>query len=83
MCDEKRKLDWLKKAEKFGVKNIEMETPMMVGLLSCWGFPRFAAICCTLLNRLHGDQVTSTVKELEQYSMNAETVLWNYLKSFI
>lgn len=83
MCDEKGKMEWLKKAEKFGVKNIEMETPMMVGLLNHWGFPRFAAICCTLLNRLHGDQVTSTVQELEQYSMNAEKVLWNYLNSFI
>ncbi len=79
MCDENKKLDWLRKAEKFGVKNIEMETPMMVGLLNHWGFPRFAAICCTLLNRLHGDQINSTVEQLEQYSLNAEKVLWNYL----
>ncbi len=83
MCDEKAKIDWLKKAASFGVKNIEMETPMMAGLLNHWGFPRFSAICCTLLDRLHGDQVSSTKEELEHYSLNAEKVLWNYLKTFV
>ena len=80
LCDEKKKLEWLKKAEKAGVRNIEMETPMMVGFLNHWGFSNFAAICCTLLNRLEGDQVSSTHEELEKYSMNAEKVLWNYLE---
>ena len=72
-------MDWLKKASEFGVKNIEMETPLMAGFLNHWGFSNFAAICCTLLNRLNGDQITSTHEELERYSVNAETVLWNYL----
>ena len=80
LCTEKEKMDWLKKASEFGVKNIEMETPLMAGFLNHWGFSNFAAICCTLLNRLNGDQITSTHEELERYSVNAETVLWNYLK---
>lgn len=80
LCSEKEKMAWLKKAAKFGVKNIEMETPLMAAFLNYWGFSNFAAICCTLLNRLHGDQVSSTSKQLERYSANAETVLWNYLK---
>jgi len=80
LCSEKEKMDWLKKAAEFGIKNIEMETPMMAGFLNHWGFSNFATICCTLLNRLNGDQVGSTSEELESYSLNAETVLWNYLE---
>jgi len=80
LCTEKEKMDWLKKAESLGVKNIEMETPLVSGFLNHWGFSNFAAICCTLLNRLNGDQINSTHEELENYSVNAETVLWNYLE---
>ena len=63
------------------VKNIEMETPMMAGLLNYWGFRNFAAICCVLVNRLKGDQVIKKHADLERYSINAEKVLWNYLRS--
>ena len=81
LCNDQDKMEWLKKAEKLGVKNIEMETPMMAGLLNHWGFKNFAAICCVLVNRLHGDQVNATHNELERYSINAEKVLWDYLSS--
>jgi len=81
LCNENEKMEWLKKAEKLGVKNIEMETPMMAGLLNHWGFPNFAAICCVLVNRLNGDQVNVTHKDLDHYSINAEKTLWNYLGS--
>ena len=80
LCKKHEKIEWLKEAEKLGVKNIEMETPMMAGLLNHWGFHNFAAICCVLVNRLNGDQVTKTHMELERYSINAEKVLWNYLR---
>jgi len=83
MCTEKEKMEWLKRAEDFGVKNIEMETPLVAGFLNHWGFTNFAAICCTLLNRLHGDQVTSTKEQLDAYSLNAERVLNNYLEAII
>ena len=81
LCSDKDKMDWLKKAESLGVKNIEMEAPLVAGFLNHWGFSNFAVICCTLLNRLQGDQISSTPKELEDYSVNAETVLWNYLEN--
>jgi uridine phosphorylase len=80
-CTEQEKMEWLKKAEKLGVKNIEMETPLMAGFLNHWGFKNFAAICCVLVNRLKGDQVKATHNDLERYSLNAEKVLWNYLDS--
>lgn len=81
LCDEQGKMEWLKKAEKIGVKNIEMESPNMVGFLNHWGFSHFAVICSVIVNRLKGDQVSCTKEELEQLSMNAETVLWNFLES--
>jgi uridine phosphorylase len=83
LCSEKQKLEWLEKAYEINVRNIEMEAPMIAGFLNYWGFSRFAVICCALVNRMKGDQVTATPEELEQYSVNAENVLWNYLKSWV
>ncbi len=80
-CDDKEKLKWLKKIEKAGVKNIEMESPVVAAFLNHWGFSNFAVICCILVNRTKGDQVKSTKDELDRYSLNAEAVLWNYLNS--
>ena len=79
MCNNNDKMAWLLKAQKFGVKNIEMETPVMAAFLNHWGFKNFAAICCVLKNRLKGDQISATSAQLESYSCNAEKVLWNYL----
>jgi uridine phosphorylase len=83
LCNEQGKLEWLKKAEKLGVKNIEMESPVTAGFLNHWGFSNFAVICCVLLNRLKGDQIRSSREELESYSLRAEKVLWNYLDSLV
>jgi len=82
-CNDKEKIKWLKKAEKFGVKNIEMESPVVAAFLNHWGFSNFAVICCVLVNRLKGDQIKSSKEELDSYSLNAETVLWNYLNSLL
>jgi len=83
LCTEAEKLAWLREAHALGVRNLEREAPMIAGLLNHWGFPRFATLCCTLLNRLHGDQVTASAADLERYSLNAETALWNYLETWI
>ncbi len=79
LCTETEKLSWLKEIEKQGIRNIEMETPVMAAFLNHWGFPKFAAICCVLVNRTKGDQVKATKEELESYSLNAEKVLLNTL----
>jgi uridine phosphorylase len=73
------KMAWLKWIHQNGVRNIEMEGAMMAGFLNHWGFSNFAMICCTLLNRLNGDQVTATKEQLHSYSENSGTVLFNYL----
>jgi uridine phosphorylase len=73
------KASWLEWLNAEGVRNIEMEGAMLAGYLNHWGFPRFAMICTTLLNRLEGDQVTATKEELDMFSERSGDVLLNYL----
>ncbi len=75
------KMAWLNWLEENGVRNIEMEGAMLAGYLNHWGFPKFAMICCTLLNRLEGDQVTATPEELHRFSEDAGAALFNYLNA--
>ena len=71
---------WLRWLDANGVRNIEMEGAMFAGYLNHWGFPRFAMVCCTLLDRLGGDQVTSTPEQLHRFADNAGDVLFRYLE---
>ena len=73
------KMAWLEWIHDNGVRNIEMEGAMLAGYLNHWGFPRFAMICCTLLDRLQGDQVTATPEQLGTYSDDSGRALFSYL----
>ncbi len=50
------KMDFLKKLNEAGVKNIEMEATALAAITRHAGV-RSANVCVTLVNRLHGDQV--------------------------
>ncbi|MEI6697537.1 MAG: uridine phosphorylase [Mycobacteriaceae bacterium] len=73
------KMGWLQWLHDNGVANIEMEGAMIAGYLNHWGFSKFAMICCTLLNRLEGDQVTATPEQLHKFSEDSGVALFNYL----
>jgi uridine phosphorylase len=73
------KMTWLRWLAESGVRNIEMEGAMLAGYLNHWGFPKFAMICCTLLDRLDGDQVTATPEQLHKFSEDSGVALFNYL----
>jgi uridine phosphorylase len=75
------KMAWLSWLHENGVSNIEMEGAMLAGYMNHWGFSKFAMICCTLLNRLEGDQVTASPEQLHKFSEDSGVVLFNYLKS--
>jgi uridine phosphorylase len=75
------KTAWLQWLEDNGVRNIEMEGAMLAGYLNHWGFPKFAMICCTLLNRLEGDQVTASPEQLHKFSEYSGVALFNYLRA--
>ena len=76
---QESKMAWLEALEAAGVRNIEMEGAMLAGYLNHWGFPRFAMICTTIVNRIEGDQVTETPAELHAFSERSGDVLFNYL----
>jgi uridine phosphorylase len=73
------KMGWLTWLQENGVVNIEMEGAMIAGYLNHWGFSKFAMICCTLLNRLEGDQVTASPERLHKFSEDSGVALFNYL----
>jgi uridine phosphorylase len=73
------KMAWLEWIHAAGVRNIEMEGTMLAGYLNHWGFPRFAMICVTIVNRLEGDQITATSAELQDFRHRIGNVLFNYL----
>ena len=73
-------LEWLHAND---VANIEMEGAMLAAYLNYWGFSSFAMICAVLLNRLEGDQVTSTPEQLHKFSEDSGVVLFNYLTSLL
>lgn len=75
------KMAWLHWLSDNGVRNIEMEGAMLAGYLNHWGFPKFAMICTTLLNRLDGDQVTATAEQLHKFSADSGVALFNYLQA--
>jgi len=52
---------------------------MLAGYLNHWGFGKFGMICCTLLNRLDGDQITATPEQLHKFSEDSGVALFNYL----
>ena len=73
-------LEWLHAND---VANIEMEGAMLAAYLNSWGFSSFAMICAVLLNRLEGDQVTSSPEQLHQFSEDSGDVLFNYLLALL
>lgn len=77
---EEDKMEFLRKAyREADVRNIEMESGKFASFCLQAGIPA-AIVCTTLLDRLQGDQVTSTDEELAQFSDNAQTVVISYIR---
>lgn len=76
------KMTFLRKAHEAGVRNIEMEAPAFAAFCLRAGIPA-TIVCTALLNRLDGDQVTSTKEDLAQFSDNAQQLVINYLRKKI
>ena len=57
-------MDFLERASKEGVKNVEMES-LQFGAFCNKINVRSIVVCVALLNRLEGDQVTSTMEQLK------------------
>jgi len=83
-CDytDDDKMEFLRKAHDIGVKNIEMESTCLAAHARRANIPA-ALVCTTLLNRLEGDQVTSSPEQLAEYSQNAQTLVLRYVKKVL
>merc|ERR1719330_111173 len=76
---EEDKMRFLQKAYNAGVRNIEMEAPAFGAFCRRAGI-RGAIVCCSIVNRLKGDQISSTPQQLGQFSVDAQTVVATYVK---
>jgi len=80
--NEEDKLAWITRAHKAGVRNIEMEGSLFGAFCNRSGIP--GVLCNTvLLNRLAGDQVTSSPAELAQFSLNSQELVVRYILTVI
>ena len=71
--------NFLARLYDLGVRNIEMESPCMAAFCKRLNIPCLI-ICCALLNRLEGDQITSTPEQLALFSLNAQEVVLRFLE---
>jgi uridine phosphorylase len=77
---EHDKFAFLKRLHALGVCNIEMEASLFAAFTRRLGI-RAALINVALLNRLHGDQVTSTSAQLSQFTDDAISIMIAYINS--
>jgi len=73
------KMKFLQKAYNAGVRNIEMEAPAFGAFCQRAGIPG-GIVCAALLNRLEGDQVSSTPEQLGKFSQNAQSVVARFIE---
>jgi uridine phosphorylase len=72
------KHDYLQRAFMMGVRNIEMESTAFAAFCMRADIPS-VIICVALINRLNGDQITSTKEEMKHYTDN----LLDFVSGFV
>eukprot|EP01028_Stygiella_incarcerata_P007481 TRINITY_DN3095_c0_g1_i1.p1 TRINITY_DN3095_c0_g1~~TRINITY_DN3095_c0_g1_i1.p1 ORF type:complete len:290 (-),score=87.73 TRINITY_DN3095_c0_g1_i1:109-978(-) len=72
------KFAFLREAVAKGVTNIEMESAEFLAFCLKVEIPA-AVMCCTLLDRMKGDQVDSPKEVLEEYSMKTLNIAASYI----
>ncbi|XP_026509818.1 uridine phosphorylase 1-like [Terrapene carolina triunguis] len=76
---EEEKLQYLKAAYDAGVRNIEMESSVFAAICNLSGV-RAAVVCVTLLNRLEGDQISSSHDVLVEYQQRPQKLVGHFIK---
>ncbi|XP_045154488.1 uridine phosphorylase 2 isoform X4 [Echinops telfairi] len=74
-----KKLDYLKRAYKAGVRNIEMECTVFAAICGRCGI-KAGVVCVTLLNRLEGDQITTPHDVLVEYQQRPQLLIATFIK---
>ncbi|XP_068090640.1 uridine phosphorylase 1 [Hyperolius riggenbachi] len=76
---EEEKMQYLKAAYDAGIRNIEMESSVFAAMCNISGL-RAAVVCVTLLNRLEGDQISSTHDVLVEYQQRPQKLVGYFIK---
>ncbi|XP_056141630.1 uridine phosphorylase 1 isoform X1 [Lampris incognitus] len=79
---EKDKQEYLTKAYDAGVCNIEMESSVFAAMCKLSGL-RAAVVCVTLLDRLKGDQLTSSHEVLHSYQQRPQILVGHFIKKLM
>ncbi|KAG7242081.1 hypothetical protein INR49_024127 [Caranx melampygus] len=77
---EKDKQDYLRKVSEAGIRNIEMESTVFAAMSKLSGL-RAAVVCVTLLDRLQGDQLTSSHEVFVSYQERPQKLVGHYIKT--
>ena len=77
--NEEKKMAYLRKCVKAGVKNIEMEATMFASFTKRVGI-RAAIVCVTLLERLNGDQISTPKSVMQEWQTRPQKVVAAYIK---
>nr|XP_023695893.1 uridine phosphorylase 2-like [Paramormyrops kingsleyae] len=73
------KLEYLHKAHKAGVRNIEMESTVFAAMCHICGL-RAAVVCVTLLDRFEGDQISTPHDVLLEYQQRPQCLVSHFIK---
>ncbi|XP_075068757.1 uridine phosphorylase 1 isoform X2 [Mixophyes fleayi] len=76
---EKEKMQYLKAAYEAGIRNIEMESSVFAAMCNTSGV-KAAVVCVTLLNRLEGDQISSSHDVLVEYQQRPQKLVGYFIK---
>ncbi|XP_033836846.1 uridine phosphorylase 1 [Periophthalmus magnuspinnatus] len=79
---EEDKQEYLHNAQKAGVCNIEMESSVFAAMCKMSGL-RAAVVCVTFLDRLKGDQLTSSHDILNNYQQRPQILVGHYIKKHL
>ncbi|PIO04792.1 hypothetical protein AB205_0219460 [Aquarana catesbeiana] len=76
---KEEKCEYLQKAYSAGVRNIEMESSVFAAMCHLCGL-KAAVVCVTLLDRLHGDQITESHAVLTEYQRRPQKLIAKFIK---
>nr|XP_019582750.1 PREDICTED: uridine phosphorylase 2 isoform X2 [Rhinolophus sinicus] len=74
-----KKVDYLKRAYKAGIRNIEMESTVFAAMCRLCGL-KAAVVCVTLLDRLECDQINLPHDVLEEFQQRPQLLVSKFIK---